>query len=304
MNVPLVDSSTYVRPLHNVDEGPRGASDDEIVRLLGATFARSPLGSEELRDARVVSFVLDVNGRVSRNSAGSIDGTAASIADDRFQSITGLSARRVDRAIARLLEAQVLERSTDDPPRWFRLSSAVMRPAGPDEHVDWPVVLGRLAGHAPAILLLRSVLDLVVVPWEWTRLTYDRLASRASYSIGMAQRGVAQLLDLEVLERAGHAGRGHDYRFRPWTLGRGPAPHVEASELQVRDVARNTPGAAAGKLPATPDVSADTSTSTMAVEIGGLILRVPVGTEIRMSMDPDGEMRYQIGSELKITRRG
>ena len=203
-----------------------------------------------------------------------------------------------------MLEARVLERSADDPIQWFRLSSAVMQPVGADQYIDWQAVVPKIAGHNAAVLLLRVVLDLVVIPWEWTRLTYDRLATRAAYSLGMAQRGVSQLLELEVLERDGHLGRGHDYRLSAWALGRGPALiqegmlSQEASSQNVA-VARSSVPVSAKNLPA-PSVA---GTSTMAVEIGGLIFRVPVGTEIQMTVGPNGEMQYQVGSELKITPR-
>ena len=306
MNVPLSDSEPYSRQLQDLDTIPRSVSDDAVVRMIASVFARSPLAVDEMRDARVIAFLLDVSSRNATNALqhGAEDESRAIVIDDRVGLLTGLSRQRLSQGVARLLEARVLERSADDPIQWFRLSSAVMQPVGADQYIDWQAVVPKIAGHNAAVLLLRVVLDLVVIPWEWTRLTYDRLATRAAYSLGMAQRGVSQLLELEVLERDGHLGRGHDYRLSAWALGRGPALiqegmlSQEASSQNVA-VARSSVPVSAKNLPA-PSVA---GTSTMAVEIGGLIFRVPVGTEIQMTVGPNGEMQYQVGSELKITPR-
>jgi hypothetical protein len=306
VNVPLSDSELYSRQLQDLDTIPRSVSDDAVVRMIASVFARSPLAVDEMRDARVIAFLLDVSSRNATNALqhGAEDESRAIVIDDRVGLLTGLSRQRLSQGVARLLEARVLERSADDPIQWFRLSSAVMQPVGADQYIDWQAVVPKIAGHNAAVLLLRVVLDLVVIPWEWTRLTYDRLATRAAYSLGMAQRGVSQLLELEVLERDGHLGRGHDYRLSAWALGRGPALiqegmlSQEASSQNVA-VARSSVPVSAKNLPA-PSVA---GTSTMAVEIGGLIFRVPVGTEIQMTVGPNGEMQYQVGSELKITPR-
>jgi hypothetical protein len=307
VNVSLTDTSSYGMPLQDVDMLPDAVSDDLVVRLIGAAFARMPLDVGEIRDIRIVAFVLDLNSRLSRNGIQKtqLSKTLAVVVDDRLGTTTGLSNKRVERAVSQLLEARILERTADDPPHWFRFSRAVIQPNGPDQYVDWAAVIGKVAGHGPAVLLLRAVLDLVIVPWEWTRLTYDQLAARASYSLGMAQRGVAQLLELGILERADHSGRGHDYRLTTWALGRGPAviserttSVVASPENIVRD---DAPIPASVK---TPSAAIEAATSVMAVEIGGLVLRVPVGTEIRMTVGPNGETQYQVGSELRISPRG
>jgi hypothetical protein len=210
----------------------------------------------------------------------------------------------MQRSLSRLVEARVLEQIVDDPSGWFRLAPKVMQPGGLSQYVNWSAVAAKIAGHVPAILILRSVLDLVTVPWDWTRLTYDQLATRAAYSLGMAQRGVTQLLEYGILERASHSGRGHDYRLSPWALGRGPIPAVAEtpSNTAHRSVLREE--VQVGDLVQQPVIADTNVTSTMAVEIGGLVLRVPVGTEIRMTLGSDGVPHYEVGSELKISRRG
>jgi hypothetical protein len=306
VNVPLSDGGLFSRQLRDLDSIPWSVSDDAVVRLVASAFARSPLGSDEMRDIRVIAFLLDVSSRMSSAALQhqAEDESRAIVIDDRVGLVTGLSNQRLSRGVARLLEARALEHSVDDPSQWFRLSSAVMQPAGADQYVDWQAVIPKIAGHNAAILLLRVVLDLVAVPWEWTRLTYDRLAARAAYSLGMAQRGVSQLLEFGVLERDGHLGRGHDYRLSSWALGRGPAL------IQEETLAQQTSSGTTTAVRTSTPVSVKSSpapgiagTSTMAVEIGGLVLRVPVGTEIQMTVGPNGEMQYQVGSELKITPR-
>lgn len=306
MNISSTDSSSYDRPLRNANSVSEGVSDDLVIQLIGGAFARVPLDIGEVRDIRVVVFVLDITSRFSSSSVQKVmpDKLRAVVVDDRLKTVTGLSNRRVERAISQLLEARILERLADSPPHWFRFSRVVMQLAGPDQYVDWTPVIGKIAGCGPAILLLRAVLDLVMVPWEWTRLTYDQLSARASYSLGMAQRGIAQLLDFGVLERADHSGRGHDYRLTAWALGRGPAVvsgrefsgivsplNIEHEQIPIGVTVKRTSSATEAR------------TSMMAVEIGGLVFRVPVGTEIRMTVGPDGEMQYQVGSELRITPR-
>ncbi len=276
-----------------------------MVQAVGATFARTPLGVDELRDIRLVAFLADVLGRTSDRQLAQQLGEPSRIVvvDDRLRSVTGLSVGRMQRSLSRLVDARVLEQVADDPPGWFRLAPRAMGPMGLDQYVSWGAVAGKIAGRIPAILLLRAVLDLVVVPWDWTRLTYEQLAARASYSLGMAQRGVTQLLESGVLERASHSGRGHDYRLSSWALGHGAipesaqVPQAVVPETVSRGLVQpnaSAPGPVVVKLGAT---------STMAVEIGGLLLRVPVGTEIRMTVGADGEMHYEVGSDLKIIRR-
>jgi len=114
---------------------------------------------------------------------------------------------------------------------------------------------------------------------------------------------VSQLLEFGVLERADHLGRGHDYRISPWALGRGPVlTQEEASAQQAlsKNAVAGAPVSVSAKVSSAPNVA---GTSTMAVEIGGLVFRVPIGTEIQMTVGPNGEMQYQVGSELRITPR-
>jgi hypothetical protein len=303
VNVPLPGSGISNRRLADTDALTQEVSDDLVVRAVAASFARNPLEVNEVRDIRVVAFLLDVSARLSDRQLGTRSSHIV-VADDRLKSLTGLSGRRIQRSLSRLVEARVLEQVADDPPGWFRFASGVMRPAGLDQYVSWSAVAAKVAGHVPAILLLRAALDLMIAPWDWNRLTYDQLAARASYSLGMAQRGIAQLLELAILERASHSGRGHDYRLSSWALGRGPVP--ESTQVSPANAADTISDALTRVSDLAQRVAAANAagTSTMAVEIGGLVLRVPVGTEIRMTLGADGELHYEVGSELKITRRG
>jgi hypothetical protein len=305
VNIPLFSGETFERPLRSLDNTPQSVSDDSVVRLVASAFARSPLSAEEMRDARIIAFVLDIGSRTPLGAIKPARESHAVVVDDRIAQLTGLSDQRLARGIARLVEARALEQSADDPAHWYRLSPTVVQPAGADQYVDWPAVIPKIAGHSAAILVLRVSLDLVTLPWEWVRLTYDRLATRAAYSLGMAQRGVSQLLEFGVLERAGHLGRGHDYRLSSWALGRGPALIPDETLVQPppeRSAVTSDMSVRVAPKPSSPPAIA--GTSAMAVEIGGLVLRVPIGTEIQMTIGPGGQMQYQVGPELKITPRG
>src|ERR1700728_296567 len=132
----LIASGSYGVPVRDADLLPQMVSDDAVIQLVGAAFARMTLDVGDARDVRLVAFVLDASSRLSGASVQKAQAImqAAVVVDDHLASLAGLSNQRVERAVSRLLEAQVLERRTDDPPRWFRFSSEVIRPAGSDQY--------------------------------------------------------------------------------------------------------------------------------------------------------------------------
>ena len=147
----LTDSGLYNKPLVDVDMLPQGILDDLVVQAVAAAFARNPLEIDELRDIRLVAFLLDVLGRISdqqlaERSSGLL---RVVVADDRLRSISGLSAGRMQRSLSRLVEARVLEQVADDPPGWFRLAARAMGPVGVDQYVSWNAVAGKIAGRVP-----------------------------------------------------------------------------------------------------------------------------------------------------------
>lgn len=308
MDIEAVEIPLRPELISDVDALPHGITDEAVIRLIGAAFVRTPLSAEELRDSRLVAFLLDVGSSrfVADRIGDVIRVSPAAIAGDRLAAITGLSVNRAQRAMARLVEAQVLEQLPESSPGWFRFSAAVICPVSVDQHIDWSAVLSKIAGHGSAALVLRVVVDSMEIPWDWSRLTYEVVAARASYSIGMAQRGISQLMRFGILERLAHAGRGHDYRLSAWAMGRALAPVTQETRREMLSEETSSHRIVATKSNLiVPVLDTDsTPTSTMAVEIGGLIVRVPVGTEIRMTIGVNGESSYQVGPELKITRRG
>ena len=118
MNVPLT------RTLANVDNLPQEISDDLVVQLVAGTFARTPLDVDELRDTRLIAFLLHVSARMSDQQLTQPHSESSRIvvADDRLRSFAGISASRIQRSLSRLVEARVLEQVADDPPGWFRLT--------------------------------------------------------------------------------------------------------------------------------------------------------------------------------------
>lgn len=309
MDIEAVEIPLRPELISDVDALPHGITDEAVIRLIGAAFVRTPLSAEELRDSRLVAFLLDVgSNRFAADRIGDVIRVSpAAVTGDRLAAISGLSVNRAQRAMARLVEAQVLEQVPESSPGWFRFSAAVICPVNVDQHIDWSAVLSKIAGHGAAALVLRVVVDSMEIPWDWSRLTYEFVAARASYSIGMAQRGISQLIRFGILERLAHAGRGHDYRLSAWAMGRALAPVIQEETTREMLSEETTPHrvvASKSNLIAPVLDTDSTPTSTMAVEIGGLVVRVPIGTEIRMTIGVNGEPSYQVGPELKITRRG
>lgn len=308
----MVERVHFLAPVQDLDQALRAPSDDAVVELLAAAFARLPLPPDALRDAKLVAFLLDVeSGRYASDRVADITGNSVPVLVDRLVRESGISEERVHRAMDRLQQAGALERtSLATHGQRVVFLPAVLQVAGSVQYVDWPTVLGVLSGRTPALLILRAVLDLTQVPWAWGSLTYDALALRACYSVGMAQRGVSQLLAAHVLERAVRTGRGHDYRLSPWALGRAPVPRdvrgAEPDEVKPpvseHIAQQHSVGHGHQVRQTVPDELRPSATDVMAVEVGGLILRIPAGTEIRMVLGADGRASYEIGPDLRITK--
>ncbi len=303
--------------LADADALPLVTSDEAVLQAVAARFARSRLSAEQLRDVKLLVFVMEMEGgRLGAEGPGGLGRQAPlpGIADwgEQLAAAAGISRARIEAAAARLVDAGVL---VPDPATPGRLGFAadVLRPIGVAQFLDWPWVTSRLRGHVPALLIFRAFLDTVRDPGGWTSATYESLARHACYSLGMAQRGVAQLLAAGVLERSTHVGRGHDYQLSARALGRRPLPGEtpepapsERGELGAPPsplAALPTPPAPDARAVAPALASAGATLSSMVVEIGGLVLRVPDGTEIRMGVQPDGVPFYQVGPDLKISRR-
>jgi len=268
-----------------------------------------------MRDIKLVAFLVDketgieVGDRTFPHQDESIK---------RLATLGGISRERVTAALARLLDAGALMRREGDPVQ-LAFAERVLGPAGVAEYIDWPAVSARLHGRTPALLLLRSVLDAMRAPWDWASLTYDVLGEQSYYSPGMARHGVGQLLQAGVLERNTHAGRGHEYRCSPWALGQTasqadlspltgralPVEQISASDTRTYDLpsGRMLQNATRTEERVGPSghrqVAVD---SELRVEIGGLVLRLPVGTEIRMRVGDDGAPIYEVGPHLRFSQ--
>jgi hypothetical protein len=283
------------------------------VRAVAAAFARTPLGTDELRDAKLLAFVMDIDsGRLTALRVPECPPfPPVSAWVERLSTISGLSKPRVTAGTRVLIDAGVLVPLNDLGPGRFDFSVRVLKPIGTAQYIAWPPLVATLAGRAAALLVLRAVTDLTTVPWEWTRLTHEVVAEHACYSIGMVQKGLDDLMKVGILERSVRAGRGHDYRFTPWALGRGPA----APRQLPRDVSpprddlplESSPPAFSADVVQAParGPSADRSAHTdrVTVQVGGVVMQLPAGTEIRMSVDGDGVCWYDIGPDFKVKSR-
>jgi hypothetical protein len=290
------------------------ASDEAVVQLVAARHARLRLSSDDIRDVKLSAFLIEID---SGHLSGRFHlGDGSFLYDDsscaRVAALGGLSRDRFIAAVSRLLEAGALV-VRDGVEGRFVFADRVLRPAGAAEYIDWHSVGVRLEGRSPAFLVLRSVLDAMRAPWDWISLTYELLAEHSCYSLGMVRHGVGQLVAAGVLERRIHAGRGHGYRCTAWALGRGSEAAVvpdvvlqadrPAGSIATGNVVSSTYGAVeSGPLKSeAPAVSGD---SELTVEIGGLLLRLPVGTEIRMRVEPNGVSSYEVGPHLKFKQQG
>ena len=306
------DGHDLVRDLESL---PLASSDELVVRTIAGAFARTPLGADELRDAKLIVFMMEIDsGRL----------TAIRVPDcppfpplsawvDRLSAISGLSKSRVTASTRVLIDAGVLVPLNDLGPGRFDFSARVLRPISTAQYVAWPAVVTTVSGRAAALLVLRAVTDLTTVPWEWTRLTHEAVAEHACYSIGMVQKGLEDLLKTGILERSVRAGRGHDYRFSPWALGRGPA----AGRQLPRDISSPRDELPLGSAPPaflaevvqsesparSPSADRSSHIDKVTVQVGGVVMQLPAGTEIRMSADDDGAYWYEVGPDFKVKSR-
>ena len=293
--------------LHLVGDEPQSfchVSDHCVVQHIGSRFARSPLSAARLRDAKLLAFTLDILYQVF------IPGERPLLGDG-YQSLAafcGISASRVRLALDVLQESGVILQGVvklEGP----IFHDGVLVPADATYGLDWGVLVPVLQGRAVVLLTLCACVDLIPDPQEWTSVTYGALARHTCYSIGMVQSGLASLIELGAIEQAARAGRGHDYRFSPWALGRAPAPavvrparpSVEAlpRSLEAPSSLRTTPAVDGS---ASPMGSGEVIGSVMTVEIGGLIMHLPVGTQITMTISADGTPVYAIGPDLMVRR--
>src|SRR5215469_9941870 len=110
----MADASNWpverTESIRSVGELPHVVSDDLLVRQLAAAFARAPLGPDEIRDVKLVAFLMDLDsGRLSeldvpeRASYPPLSGWI-----DDLSTLAGISKVRVRGALDRLTEAQIL----------------------------------------------------------------------------------------------------------------------------------------------------------------------------------------------------
>ncbi len=302
-------SRDLVRGLESV---PLASSDELVVRTIAAAFARTPLGSDELRDAKLLAFVMEVDsGRLTTlRIPESPPFPPVSVWVDRLSAISGLSKARVSTGARHLIDAGVLVPLNELGPGRFDFSERVLKPIGMAQYIAWPTALPVISGRAAALLVLRAVIDLTMIPGEWTRLTHEVVAEHACYSIGMVQKGLEDLIKTGILERSVRAGRGHDYRFSPWALGRGPAairqlpPDVSLPSGDLALASRATfPSEAVQASSKSQSSDRSVPGEKVTVQVGGVVMELPAGTEVRMSVDGNGVCWYDIGPDFKVKSR-
>lgn len=280
------------------------------VQLVVARHIHAQLAADDIRDVRLVVLLMEIeSGRLSSQFA--LPALIPYSADvlTRLARRGGVSQARVRTAINRLLEAGALiVQEGPDPHLVF--VERVLQPVGAAEYVAWPLVIDVISGHTPALLVLRTLVDHFRLPWDWTSVTYQDLAERCCYSLGMVRHGIDQLIDAKVLERQVHAGRGHEYRCSAWALGRNDRSSglKAGASMQLESVI--SPGVRGAEVGDTRPVQAASglalpvaSFGETTVEIGDVVVRVPPGTVIRMEINTDGATVYHVGPHLRLTQR-
>ena len=300
----MTDVSAVVG-LSTLQNTTAAVSDVTLVQLIASRYARLPLAVEDVRDVRVAALLLDINARgtASQPWLGLREVAYSEEFIARVAVAAGISRARMASAVTRLLETGALSIRDDGNAQHLGFSDRVLRSAGAEEHLDWPSIAARVSGSSAAFLIFRGVLDEMRIPWEWTPITYESLAQRSSYSLGMVRHGISHLLQADVLERTVHAGRGHEYRCSAWALGRRNRTVTEM--LSSRTGASVSSSASASPVSWPPSVNATEiapadNRGDVAVELGGLVLRVPVGTEIRVRLDETGHPCYEVGPYLRF----
>lgn len=280
------------------------------VQLVAARHVHAQLAADDIRDVRLVILLMEIES--GRLSGGLTLPALVSYSPDvlaRLARRGGVSQARVRTAINRLLEAGALiVQEGPDPHLVF--VERVLQPVGAAEYITWPSVVDVIGGHTPALLVLRTLLDCFRLPWDWTSVTYQDLAERCCYSLGMIRHGIDQLIDASVLERQVHAGRGHEYRCSAWALGRNDRRGALETGASMQTESAASPVVRSGSAGDTRTIQAASASAPpvaslgeTTIEIGDVVVRVPPGTVIRMEITADGTTVYHVGSHLRFTQR-
>lgn len=280
-----------VRWLHPVDGAPRVVDGAAVSRRLDVVGVHDPA---EWRAAQLTLLLLGVDLDTGSGSAAARWERGVSAGPFDLASRAGISESEIERALERLLQAEVLAGDAGSPAAGkvaFRSQrdGIVLRVApeyvtdGPAAAVAWSAVTEHLAGSAAALLVARALADLVDRPDRPTVVPYSALARGTRYSEGMVKRGVGAAVAAGVVVQRASRGRAPAYAFSDWALGRvessarGPrlqAPSQEASKSQIGLASSGqrvapTPSLLLGTAPAS---------TTLRASVAGVSVEVPAAT--------------------------
>ena len=194
----------------------------------------------------------------------------------------GLPLPACEAAIDLLLRSGVLRAASGEPisggESHVQIAGDVLQVQPSVAAVDWPWVLGRIAGDPPAILVARAFAELLERPDEYGTVERAALAAHACYSEGMIKQGVARAVALGVVERSARTV----YRFTDLALGRRAAEPPRESPAP-----QSTPPAGSASEPASsPAPSAASGLVTFTAN--GIRLELPRDTTIELETDVGG----------------
>lgn len=292
-------SEPSIRPAEAV---PYVVSDLAVVRALQARHARKALSIEKLRAAKLVALVAFVRAGETEMERGAepwtvefpleIPSTAAAL---------GLQPRQMEEAIGHLRGAGVFSEVQTAGTVRYRLSEAVYERSGTGDALDWPAILARLEGEPAALLVARAFADLLPAPFAaWSTVRLTALGEHTGYGTITARKGKDVLVELGIVEENSQAGQTSGFRFTDFARGRAPSPSA-ASRAESTTPVMEQPGSAASlSARVTATAVPTTEPGEVSLQVGGLELRVPRGTVVRVEVDRLGRQTIRVGEHLVV----
>jgi len=277
-------------PLRAVGRETKVLSVAALMRALQDPSDR--LSPEEQREAELVAFVIWGERRAQAQARGeSVEDGPVEASAERLARTTGVGEKAVRTALERLKRSGVLEEEDGET----RLTPLALRTEPMALDVQWPWVFRQVEGKTTPLLSTWALAQRINPPDEWAPVEFDSIGKVTRTSLRTIGRA------MEVLESRGVVGREHRpgkadlYRFTERALGR--AASLKQDDGTVREPTSR-------RIPPASSVSAEapegTRGTTRVMEVGGLQIKVPMGTEVTMEIGPNGEVYCRLAPRWRI----
>ena len=285
-----------IRPAEAV---PYLVSDLAVVRALQTHFARRTLPAEKVRAARLVALVASARAGGTELDRGLTPWTVEFPLDTAvIAPALRLQLRQAEEAIRCLCDAGVLAVVRTAGTVRYRIAEEVYERSNTGDSLDWPAVLARLEGEPAAMLVARALVDLLPASSAgWGTVPLSVLGEHTGYGTITARKGKDVLVRAGLLEEEPQAGHTSRFRFSDFAHEVGSAPAMQSPVAAAATSASATPVAS------TPTASIpvlEAAPAEVPLQVGGLELRVPPGTSIRIEADAHGRQTIRVGSHLVI----